>query len=326
MVVCAAMLAVLLAGCGDKKKDKPATQTAARVNKEEITVHQINFVLQQQRALPPGQAASAGKLVLERLIDQELAVQQAAEKKIDRDPRVAQQLEAARRDIIARAYMDKIGAGAPKPTEQEIKQYYDQHPALFKERRIYTLQEIVVEAPPEQVNAVHEKLKASKDLGEFVNYLKAQEIKFSGNQAVRAAEQLPLPSLPVLSQMKDGQTVFNKTPEGARIVIVAKSVLQPVDETRARPAIEMFLLNERKRKVVEDDMKALRAASKIEYVGDYVKSAADQAASQAAALQVRPSVSPLTGEPASAPEPIVPVTAASAPAGKTLDKGLAGLK
>ena len=46
-------LAALLAGCGDNKKDKPATQTAARVNEEEITVHQINYMLQQQRALPP---------------------------------------------------------------------------------------------------------------------------------------------------------------------------------------------------------------------------------------------------------------------------------
>ena len=47
-----AMTVVLIAGCGDKK-DKPATQTAARVNKEEITVHQINAVLQQQRGLKP---------------------------------------------------------------------------------------------------------------------------------------------------------------------------------------------------------------------------------------------------------------------------------
>ena len=54
-VVAAAMMTtiVMLAGCGDKKKDKPASQTAAKVNKEEITVHQINFVLQQQRCLAP---------------------------------------------------------------------------------------------------------------------------------------------------------------------------------------------------------------------------------------------------------------------------------
>ena len=109
--------ATLLAGCGDKK-EKPASQTAARVNKEEITVHQINFVLAQQRALPADQAASASRAALERLIDQELALQKASDQKLDRDPRVVQQIEAARRDIISRAYLEKIGEGAPKPTRR----------------------------------------------------------------------------------------------------------------------------------------------------------------------------------------------------------------
>jgi EpsD family peptidyl-prolyl cis-trans isomerase len=74
-----AVVATVLAGCGDKKKEKAATQTAAKVNKEEITIHQINGVLAQQRALAPEQAASASRQVLERLIDQELALQKAGE-------------------------------------------------------------------------------------------------------------------------------------------------------------------------------------------------------------------------------------------------------
>jgi outer membrane murein-binding lipoprotein Lpp len=41
--------AALLAGCGDKK-DQIASQTAAKVNKDELTVHQINFLLQQWKA------------------------------------------------------------------------------------------------------------------------------------------------------------------------------------------------------------------------------------------------------------------------------------
>jgi EpsD family peptidyl-prolyl cis-trans isomerase len=348
-ILVATAVTVLLAGCGDKKKDKAATQTAARVNKEEITVHQINFVLSQQRGVAPEQAASAGKQVLERLIDQELALQKASEQKVDRDPRVTQQIEAARREIISRAYLEKIGAGAPKPSAEEVHAYYEKNPALFKDRRIYTLQEIAIEAPPEQVEPLRAKLAGSKNVSEFVEYLKASNIKFAGNQAVRAAEQLPLASLPTFAQMKDGQTIFNKTPKGAQVVILVSARSQPVEEERARPAIEQFLHNERKRKVIEDDLKALRNAAQVEYVGDYVKTAADKAAADKAALEVKPtvsaltaasgatpvdvepakapSVSPLIGAPASGPEEtIVPVKPASVPSGSALDKGLKGLK
>ncbi|NTV88673.1 MAG: peptidyl-prolyl cis-trans isomerase, EpsD family, partial [Burkholderiaceae bacterium] len=196
--------AALLAACGDKK-EKGASQTAAKVNKAEVTVHQINFVLQQQRNLRPEQADAASKQILERLIDQELALQKADDLKIDRDPRVVQQLEAAKREIIARAYLEKVGEAAPKPTPEEIKKYYDEKPALFKERRIYSIQEIGIEAKPEQVADLRAKLGASKNINEFVEFLKANEYKFAGNQAVRAAEQLPLQSLDAFAKMQDGQ-------------------------------------------------------------------------------------------------------------------------
>ena len=115
------MAAALLAACGGQK-EKGASQTAAKVNKAEVTVHQINFLLQQQRGLRPEQAYAASRQVLERLIDQELAVQKADEFKLDRDPRVVQQLEAVKREILARAYAEKVGEAASKPTAEEIKQ------------------------------------------------------------------------------------------------------------------------------------------------------------------------------------------------------------
>ena len=326
-----AALAVVVAGCGDKKKDKPATQTAAKVNKEEITVHQINFVLQQQRGLAPEQSASAAKAVLERLVDQELALQKAQEQKLDRDPRVVQQLEAARREIIARTYVDKISSGAPRPMPTEIKAYYDAHPALFKERRVYNLQEIVVQAKPEQVEILKGKLTAAKDMSEFVNYLKSNDIKFVANQAVRPAEQLPLAGLGKLAQMKDGQTSFTVTPTGAQIVAVVSARSEGVDETRAAPAIEQFLLNERKRKLVDDDLKALRASSRIEYVGEYAKGGVPSAsaASGTPAPSIEPVVLPSAQIPSAAPQlEIEPINTApaSAPASGTLEKGLKGLK
>ena len=274
LAMAVAVAATLLVGCGDKKKEKAATQTAAKVNKEEITVHQINFLLAQQRGLAPEQAASASRAALERLIDQELALQKADEQKLDRDPRVVQQIEAARREIIARAYLEKIAEGAPKPTAQEVAAYYEAHPALFKDRRIYSLQEVVIEAPADQIEGLKKALASSKTFVDFVNYLKANNIRFAGNEAVRGAEQLPLTSVDQFAKMKDGQAMMAPSATGAQVIVIAGSRMQPVTEEQARPAIEQFILNERKRKLIEDDVKAMRAGAKIVYVGKFAEGAA----------------------------------------------------
>ncbi|MFO0443786.1 MAG: EpsD family peptidyl-prolyl cis-trans isomerase [Betaproteobacteria bacterium] len=271
----------LLAACGDKGA-APASQTAAKVNKDEITVHQINFVLQQQRNLRPEQAEAAGKQILDRLIDQQLALQKAEETKLDRDPRVMQQIEAARREVIARAYLEKVGEAAPKPTPEEIKKYYDEKPALFSQRRVYQIQEIGIETTPDRLPEIRARLAAAKNVNEFIAYLQSSGLRFAGNQAVRAAEQLPLSSLDALARMQDGQALVLPTPTGAQVVVLAGSRMQPVSEEQARPAIEQFLLNERRRKLVDDDLKALRAAAKIEYVGKFAEGARGAASAPSA--------------------------------------------
>ena len=292
--------AALLVGCGERK-DKAASQTAAKVGKDEITVHQINFVLQQQRGLQPDQAEVVGKQILERLIDQELAVQKAEDLKLDRDPRVVQQMEAARREIIARAYVEKTGEAASKPTDAEIKAYYDAKPALFSARRIYSLQEISIEAKPEQVVTLREQLSASKSINEFVEFLKANSYRFAGNQAVRPAEQLPLNLLDTFAKLSDGQAVLMPSANGAQVVLLVGSRSEPVDEARAKPAIEQFLSNDAKRKLVETDIKALRAAAKIEYEGKFAPPPAG-AASATPATAAAPATAPVAPPPPAASE------------------------
>lgn len=299
--------ALMLAACGGGSGAK-ASQTAAKVNKEEITVHQINFVLQRQPGLKPEQAETASRQVLERLIDQELAVQKAQDMKLDRDPRVVQQIEAAKREIISRAYLERLGESVAKPTAEEIAQYYKDKPALFAERRIYNLQELNVEAKPEQFTAIRDKLGQAKNMQEFVDYLKSQDIRFTGSQAVRAAEQLPLNSLDAIARMKDGDSMLNAGPNGLIVIYLAGSRLQPVPEAQARPAIEQFLLNQRKTDLAQKEVKDLRGAAKIEYVGKF----AEQAAGAASA-------------PATNTAPTAPAPAASGLDAGTISKGM-GLK
>lgn len=311
-LLAAVAAAALLAACGGDKGDK-ASQTAAKVNKEEITVHQINFVLQRQPGLKPEQAEAASRQVLERLIDQELAVQKAQEQKLDRDPRVVQQIEAAKREIIARAYVDRVGETVAKPSNEEIAKYYAEKPALFKERRIYSLQELQIEARPDQFDAIRARLSAAKSLTEFAEYLKSADLRFNGSQAVRTAEQLPLASVDSIARMKDGDSVVSATPNGLNVLFLVGSRSQPVDEVRARPAIEAFLLNQRKAEAVQKDLKALRETSKIDYVGKFAEPA-PAAASAPAGLP-----------PAAQEAPLPATTPASGLDAAAISKGM-GLK
>ena len=313
--------AVLLAGCGDKKEQ--ASQTAVRVNKDEITVHQINFVLQQQRNLRPEQADAAGRQILERLVDQQLALQRADELKLDRDPRVVQQIEAARREIIARAYAEKIGEAATKPTPEDIKAYYAGKPALFSERRIYNIQEIAIEARPEQHAGLRAQLAGAKNITEFIDHLKANDFRFVGNQAVRAAEQLPLNSVDSFAKMKDGQAVMLPSANGVQVIVLAGSRLQPLSEEQAQPLIERFLLSERKRKLAEDDLKALRAAATIDYVGKFAQPASAAASTAESAPPAASAAAP-AGEMAAPASPAAPA-ASTALSPAEISKGM-GLK
>lgn len=284
-VLSATILLTMFAGACSKSADKPASQVAAKVNKQEITVHQLNHALQTQRIQSPEQAPQLRKQTLERLIDQELAMQKASELKLDREPRVMQQIEAARREIIARTYFERVAEGAGKPSDSAINQYYAENPALFAERRVYQLQEWVVDVSSQQADEIRTKAQSIKDAAEFSDFLRSQSLRFEYSQVVRPAEQLPLASLPAFAKMKDGDTLVNARPNGLQVVALVHARSEPVELARARPAVEQFLHNRQKTQIVNDDMKALRTAATVQYLGEFAAAAsvappASDAASQ----------------------------------------------
>src|SRR5204862_383963 len=125
-----ALLALLALGaCGKGDGKKPATQVAAKVNSEEISVHQVNRVIERLARADPGRATPGQ--VLERIIDEELLVQKAREAKLDRDPRVVQAIQDSQRHILVQAYVDKA-IGAARSTPEEAKPIIERALAMRK--------------------------------------------------------------------------------------------------------------------------------------------------------------------------------------------------
>ena len=276
-LACAVLVLAVAGGCGKKDDDKKkaATQVAAKVNADEITVHQVNAVLSRTPNLPPEAAPRAKREILTRLVDQQLAVQQAIKTKLDRSPPVVQTLEAARAEILARAYADSIAKAQPRPVADEVKKYYAEHPELFAQRRIYSLEEIGVRGKEDLGAALREQVGKARSLKEIVVWLQAQKIAFTPNVGARTAEQVPMEMLPGLQKMKDGEIQVFATPGGFSVVRVAASKSEPVSEEKAAPVIQQFLFNRRSGEAVAAEMKALKAAAKIEYLGEFTADLAE---------------------------------------------------
>jgi EpsD family peptidyl-prolyl cis-trans isomerase len=301
-------LAFTLPGCGKEEHKKAATQVVAKVNGDEISVHQINFVLSRAQGINAENAEQAKQDILNKLIDQQLAVQQAEATKLDRDPGVMQTIEATRRDVLARAYLEKIAAAQPKPTEDEARKYYAEHPELFAQRRIYNLQEILV--PAANVGEVQQLVAQNRSMQDIAATLKARDVKFAANAGVRSAEQLPLNVIARLHTVKDGQTVIIEAPQGAMVVRVVASQSQPVPEGEALPRIQQFFANQRNVEAVTNELKALRTRAKIEQTGEIA-------------------IAPVAAAPAAAAPKAAAPAPAAAPAAineSSVAKGVAGLK
>jgi EpsD family peptidyl-prolyl cis-trans isomerase len=287
------LVAVLVAGCGDKKDEAATaapTQVVAKVNGTELTVHQVNYALQRIPNLDPEQTKAASLQVVRNLVDQEVVAQKALADKLDRDPAVVQALDAARRQILAEAYMSrKLGMPA-EPSDAEVTGYFDRHPELFAKRKIYRLQEISIKAPKDKYDAIRAQLGASRTLEDFATWLKAENLPVKSAQGVKTAEQLPLQMLPQLAKMPDGQAMVVDTPDGLMVIVLADSQMQPVTLEQAKPAIARLLQTQARQKSAKAEMDTLRAAAKIEYMGEFV----DAGKEAAAGAPAEPAAAPAT--------------------------------
>lgn len=271
------LIAAALVGCSSDDGKKPATQVAAKVNKEEITVHQINSVLERAGNIPPEQTKVAGKQILEKLVDQELLVQQAKKNKLERDPKVVQAVEAARREILSRAYIETVLSRVAKPTSEETRDFYSKHPELFSGRRIYQFQQLVIQtAQPDFSAKLQQQMGSAKSLVDVAAWLKAEKIPFTANTSTKAAEELPLGLLPKFSQMKDGQIGVIGGRDGVMVVQLAASRSMPMDEKASTAFIEQYLGNQKRMEAAEKEMKQLREKAKIEYLGDFATAKAEE--------------------------------------------------
>ncbi len=322
------MVAIGVTACSKKEERKVATQVAAKVGDEEISVHQINQMLSRVDGAnaTPAATESLQKAALERLIDQQIAINEATSKKLDRTPEVVAQIEAARRDVIARAYVVQLSQAIPKPTETELKKYFQEHPQLFSDRRIFNVQELVVPqaAGADVFEQLRNMVKEGKTIEAIGEFLRNKDIKFGAGAATRTAEQIPLEMLGTLQAMKEGQIIVLDGRGGVTVLRVAAMRSAPVTEEVALPRIQQFLMNQQASQLVATSIKDLRGKTKITYMGEFTKAAESSAAPLTATQAPPPAIA--AGLPSETNSSPVADGLGDDKTRAAIQKGVAGLK
>src|SRR5947208_9635551 len=252
------IFATALTGCDRVAADRADPQLVARVNGIEISARQVRT----------GGAPSVAQAV-EKIIDRELLVQKALEAGLERDPLVKDSIDSARRQVLAQAYLERAAGAAAQPSREEVRAFYAENPALFAERRVYRMRELLVSVPAEMIDVLRAQAARSSDLDELAAWLKARNAQFSAATETQPAEQLPLAFLPQLARMKPGEIAVFATPAGAQVVQLLQAEAAPLAPGEAQALIEQFLAGKKRLEIAADEVKRLRAAARIEYVAQF---------------------------------------------------------
>ena len=258
LVICG----IVLAGCGDDGERKAPSQVLAKVNGKEITVLQLNYLLEQQ----PKADNETKQNLLDSLIEQELMVQKAEELKLDRNPDVLQSVEFAKKQVFAQAAIQHLVGKRVEPSAVDVDKYYNEHPNLFSNRQIYDVAVFLLKANA-MTDAANAAIENSTNSEQTQQILEKEGIKFKQTEAKRSAEQIPAVVLEKLATINIGDIV--KVPdENGNIVLMQLIACTPqhVSKTDAEQPIKQLLLNGQVQNKAQDQLKLIKDAAKIEYL------------------------------------------------------------
>lgn len=264
-----ATLIIMISACNSGDKEKSSTQIAAKVNNDEISVHQLNLYLSRSGVTDPAASKTVGKKILTQLIDQALIVQQAKEQKLDRDPNILLAIEDAKRQVLTQAWIEKEAIKIAKPTPQEISEFYKAHPELFSKRKIYQLKELLIDANGANQEPANAAIKSSKTIDELAANLEKQKIPIKPNLTVQPAENMPMDKIVALSALKNGEFISFPKDNKVLAIGVASTKEEPLDETKANRFIENYLIAGKKKSLIDQTMARLRQTAKVEYKGEF---------------------------------------------------------
>jgi len=267
------LAALGLMGCGEQDEGSKGynSQVAAIVNGEEVTVHQINDAMRQNkiRAGNGVDQKTVANQVLDKLIDQSVVYQAAIAQGLDRDPEVVSAIELAKVQVLNKAYLSKRLQKNISIPESEIKQYFEENPYIFAERKLFDYTLLRVKATEEEKALFTKQIESLSDFEVFKNLLDETEVAYKESRELVSSEKMLKPLLEPMYALKINDIGFLTLADGLIVVQLNDAVNKSVSLAEAKPMIEKFLQNKKQQETLKSIVKHLKSTAEVKYMGDY---------------------------------------------------------
>ena len=262
-----------IVGCGgDKDEKKAPSQVLVKVNGKEITVLQLNYLLARQSKADN----DTKQTLLDNLVEQELLVQQAETLKLDRNPDVLQNIEFAKRQVLAQAALEKLIGAKIEFSQDAIRKYYQEHKYLFAERYIFDMDVFLVKTA-DMTETANQALETSFKGETTKKILQDNNIVFRQTQVKRASEELPEVVLNRMVEINIGDIV--KVPDDVGNMVFMQLITKtpaPISEADAENSIRQLLANTKMQNDAKSKIGDLKMAGNIEYLQRFAGKKNDQ--------------------------------------------------
>jgi EpsD family peptidyl-prolyl cis-trans isomerase len=252
----------ILCACGVQSDSKVESPILVLVNDRPITLSQLDRLIRAAEPVAPAQA-------IESLVNEELLVQDAEKQQIDHDPAVVQEIEASRRQILARACIERNLHSKEEVSASEVQEFYRANPILFEKRKRFSLKDFFFEGSSldQPLTEALENVHSDSDLRELLN---KRSIRYSAQADSISADQLPLDKLAEFEHASVGDVMTAHQGRSTTMIMLITGIQ---DDTSlpfdlARPYIEAYLSKMRSQQALSECLKRAKAGAKIVYSDD----------------------------------------------------------
>jgi len=258
----------MTSACGKKATG----QVVAVVNGEEISQQELNAEIRTLNVPASADKKLVAAQTLQRLIDRKLLVQKAKADGLDRTPEYLLQSRRVSDDLLIGLMSNKAGKQVSVPDQAAVNSYIASHPGIFSGRKRYQLDQIGFPMPRDL--SVLKQLEPVHDWAGVERVLTAANIKYSKAQGTLDTATIPQEAAEKIAALPPGEPFVLPVNGGFVVSVIRSAEAVPTADAEARPAAVELVRRQQIESTMQGQLKAARAAAKIEYQPGFAPPAA----------------------------------------------------